>query len=258
MLYKNYLFKYINKKMKIGLNIKSGRNFMGRICVHHKIHNKSKYLKIDFYRRLNCFGYIYKIIKNSNRSSYIGGIIYINGLFAYIILTEKIKIGYKIYSGILYNNNKNIVYTYLLKNINLFTVISNVELNPYSGFNLVRAAGTKSILTKIEKNKVSLKLKSGWNIIISNICLGVFGRVSNKNHKLENINKAGKNRALGKRPTVRGVAMNPCDHPHGGGEGKKSPPSSQKSPWGWLTKGTSSKQKLSDKINKKIYKTIKK
>jgi large subunit ribosomal protein L2 len=124
--------------------------------------------------------------------------------------------------------------------------------------NLVRAAGTKAILTKIEKNKVNLKLKSGWNIIISNKCLGIFGRVSNKTHKLENINKAGKNRALGKRPTVRGVAMNPCDHPHGGGEGKKSPPSAQKSPWGWLTKGTPSKIKLYDKIKKKIYKSIKK
>jgi len=153
---------------------------------------------------------------------------------------------------------KNFGYTYLIKNINLFTIISNIELNPYNGISLVRSAGTKSILTKIDKNKISLKLKSGWNIILSNLCLAVFGRVSNQTHKLNNINKAGKNRALGKRPTVRGVAMNPCDHPHGGGEGKKSPPAAQKSPWGWLTKGTSSKKKLIDKIKKKIYKSIKK
>ena len=257
MLYKNYLFNYINKKIKLGLNSRSGRNFSGRICVHHKINKKNKYFKIDFYRRLNCFGFLYKIIKNSNRSSFIGGIIYENGLFSYIILTEKIYIGSKIYSGI-FNNNKNLGWSYKLENINLFTIISNIELNPYNGINLVRAAGTKAILTKIEKNKVNLKLKSGWNLIISNKCLGIFGRVSNKIHKLENINKAGKNRALGKRPTVRGVAMNPCDHPHGGGEGKKSPPSAQKSPWGWLTKGTPSKIKLYDKIKKKIYKSIKK
>jgi len=145
-----------------------------------------------------------------------------------------------------------------LRNINLFTIISNIELNPYYGMNLVRSAGSKAILTKIDKSKVSLKLKSGWNIILSNLSLGVFGRVSNKDHKLNYINKAGKNRALGKRPTVRGVAMNPCDHPHGGGEGKKSPPSSQKSPWGWLTKGTSSKKKLKDKLKRKMYKIIKK
>jgi len=143
--------------------------------------------------------------------------------------------------------------------MNLFTIINNIEIYPNSGFNLSRSAGSKAILTKREGNKVNLKLKSGWNIILSNKCLCVFGRVSNINHQLNNIKKAGKNWALGKKPVVRGVAMNPCDHPHGGGEGKKSPPSAQRSPWGWLTKGgTSSKKKLKDKIKKKLYKTIKK
>ena len=101
-------------------------------------------------------------------------------------------------------------------------------------------------------------MKSGWNIILSNKCLSVLGRVSNSNHQLKKIGKAGKNWALGKKPVVRGVAMNPCDHPHGGGEGKKSPPSAQKSPWGWLTKGTPSKRKIKDKIKKQWYKNIKK
>jgi large subunit ribosomal protein L2 len=162
LLYKNYIINYINKKIKIGLNSKSGRNFMGRICVHHKISTKCRYIKIDFYRRINCFGYIYRILKNTNRSAYIAGIIYENGLYANILLTEKVKIGSKIYSGILYNKEKkNFGYTYLIKNINLFTIISNIELNPYNGISLVRSAGTKSILTKIDKNKISLKLKSG-------------------------------------------------------------------------------------------------
>jgi len=142
--------------------------------------------------------------------------------------------------------------------MNLFTIISNIELYPDSGFNLVRSAGSKAILTKREKDKVSLKLKSGWNMILSDKCLAVFGRVSNVNHQLNQIGKAGKSWALGKKPTVRGVAMNPCDHPHGGGEGKKSPPSAQKSPWGWLTKGTPSKKKIRDKIKKQWYKIIKK
>jgi len=263
--YKNYLINYLNRKIKIGLNHKSGRNNLGRITVYSKLSKKSKYLRIDFFRRITSFGYIWKIINNTNRSAYIGNIIYENGLFSYIILSNWLSIGSKIYSGIKYNfskhkylNDYEIGWTYLLKNMNLFTIISNIELYPNSGLNLVRSAGTKAILTKRENNLVSLKLKSGWNIILSNECLSVFGRVSNINHQLKKIGKAGKNWALGKKPKVRGVAMNPCDHPHGGGEGKKSPPSAQKSPWGWLTKGTPTKKKKRDKIKKQWYKTIKK
>jgi len=218
---------------------------------------------LTFFRKIENFGYIWKIIKNSNRSAFIANIIYENGLFSYIISTDSLNIGSKIYSGI-----KNIMqinynkyesgWTYLLNDMNLFTVINNIELYPNHGFNIIRSAGSKAILTKRQKDKVNLKLKSGWNIILSNKCLCVFGRVSNINHQLNNINKAGKNRTLGKKPVVRGVAMNPCDHPHGGGEGKKSPPSAQRSPWGWLTKGTSSKKKMKDKLKKKLYKIIKK
>jgi large subunit ribosomal protein L2 len=260
--YKNYIINYLNKKIKIGLNHNSGRNNYGRICVYNRSSNKGKYLRIDFFRKIESFGYIWKIIKNSNRSAYIANIIYENGLFSYIISTDKLSSGHKIYSGTINNLPFNIDYelgwTYLLRNMNLFTTINNIELYPNHGFNLIRSAGSKAILTKREKDKVNLKLKSGWNIILSNKCLCVFGRVSNINHQLNKIGKAGKNRALGKKPKVRGVAMNPCDHPHGGGEGKKSPPSAQKSPWGWLTKGTPSKNKLKDKEKKKLYKIIKK
>jgi len=94
-------------------------------------------------------------------------------------------------------------------------------------------------------------------MILSENCLGILGQTSNKTHKFDLIGKAGKSRALGIRPSVRGVAMNPCDHPHGGGEGKKSPPSGQRSPWGWLTKGTPSLNKLYNKRKKKQYKEIK-
>ena len=261
--YKNYIIKYLNKKLRIGLNHNSGRNNYGKICVFNKISNKSKYLRIDFFRKIESFGYIWKIIKNSNRSAFIANIIYENGLFSYIISTNKQELGSKIYSGIKYVSLKNLDdyelgWTYLLSNMSLFSIISNIELYPNYGFSLVRSAGSKAILTKREGNKANLKLRSGWNIILSNKCLCVFGRVSNINHQLNNINKAGKSWALGKKPVVRGVAMNPCDHPHGGGEGKKSPPSAQKSPWGWLTKGTSTKKKMKDKIKKKLYKEIKK
>lgn len=256
--YINYFFFYMNKKISIGIRPLSGRNFSGKICVHHKSGgNKKQYLNIDFFRRINSFAHIYKIIKSSNRTSLIAGVIYENGLFSYLSLTESLKIGDKIYSGIFNKIIDNLGSTYLLKDIKLFTIIHNIELYPYQGFSLVRSAGSKAILTKIERGKVTLKLKSGWNMNLSQKCLAILGQVSNKNHKFDIIGKAGKSRALGKRPSVRGVAMNPCDHPHGGGEGKKSPPSGQRSPWGWLTKGTPTLKKLYNKRKKKLYKDIK-
>lgn len=112
------------------------------------------------------------------------------------------------------------------------------------------------ITVKMSNSKVLLKLKSGWNLILSNYCLGSLGLVSNSLHKFYNYKKAGVIRALGIRPTVRGVAMNPCDHPHGGGEGRKSPLVGAKSPWGWLTKGTPTKIKKYQITIKKKFKQV--
>jgi len=104
--YLHYFFLSINKKYTIGSRSKSGRNFSGTICVHHKSGgNKNKHYFIDFFRRINDFGYVYKILKCSKRTAFIGGIIYQNGLFSYILLTETLIIGSKIYSGILNDNN---------------------------------------------------------------------------------------------------------------------------------------------------------
>lgn len=266
--YLKYIFSIFDKKLSIGIRPKSGRNFSGKICVHHKYSGiKNQYIYIDFYRRINNFGYLYKIIKTSYRTAFIGGIIYVNGLFSYIIISEKSKIGSLIYSGIkkkkkyLFLKNK---YKYLnsssiiLKDMCLFDISSNIEKYPYSGGSISRAAGTGAVSTNKLKNKIMIKLKSGWNILLSKYCIATLGNVSNMLHKYICLTKAGENRALGKRPIVRGVAMNPCDHPHGGGEGKKSPPSGQLSPWGWLTKGTPSIIKKSYKKKKKLYKKVKK
>jgi ribosomal protein L2 len=110
MKYKNYIINYLNKKIKIGLNHNSGRNNSGRICVYNRSSNKGKYLRIDFFRKIESFGYIWKIIKNSNRSAYIANIIYENGLFSYIISTDKLSLGHKIYSGIKNNSLLNLDY----------------------------------------------------------------------------------------------------------------------------------------------------
>jgi len=256
MKFLKYFFFNINKKIIIGTNSKAGRNNLGTITVHHKCGgNKRNFINVDFFRRINNYGFVYKIIKDSRRTSFLGGIIYENGLFSYIILAENIFLGQKIYSGI-FNNLNKIGYTSLLKNIKLFDILNNIEIYPRKGATLSRSAGSNALLTSINNNIVTLKLKSGWNIFLSANCLASFGCVSNLKHKFDNLKKAGKSWSLGRRPTVRGVAMNPCDHPHGGGEGRKSPPSAQRSPWGWLTKGTPSLKKKYMKKKKKLYKDI--
>jgi len=239
MKYTKYLFFKTNKKILIGLKVSAGRNLLGTICVRHKFGgNKLKFFNIDFFRRINSYGYVYKIIKYNNRTANIASIIYNNGLFSYIIISENIILGQKVYSGI-FNTLNKVGYTSLLKNVNLFSLINNVEIYPKKGASITRAAGTSVLLTSNNNNKIIIKLKSGWNIYLSKYCLINYGNVSNIKHKFYNLKKAGKAWSLGIKSRVRGVAMNPCDHPHGGGEGKKSPPSAQRSPWGWLTKGTS-------------------
>ena len=251
MKYLKFFFYKINKKTKIGKNLKAGRNFTGNICVQHKSGGiKSKNYNIDWYRRIELYGYVYKIISSSSRTAFIGSIIYENGLFSNIILTNNINIGDKIYSGIL-NTKSKIGYTNLLNNINLFSIINNVESYTNQGFSISRSAGTYALLTNKNKQIVTIKLKSGHNLRLPIRNLASYGQVSNIMHKFNNILKAGNLWNLGKRPSVRGVAMNPCDHPHGGGEGRKSPPKAQKSPWGWLTKGTPTIKK---KYKKKLIK----
>jgi len=112
----------------------------------------------------------------------------------------------------------------LLANISLFSVVNNIELVPFKGSKIVRSAGTGSVLIGKVGGKAIIKLRSGWQISVSENCIAGIGIVSNPGHKYLAIGCAGKKRTLGFRPKVRGVAKNPCDHPHGGGNGKKSSP----------------------------------
>lgn len=255
------IFKFISntlsKKLNFGTCVKSGRNFSGRICVHHRGGgNKKKSVSVDFKRRIDQFGYIYTVIYDSWRSSFVGLIVYENGFFSYITLTSSISLGDKIFSGDKLALSKSNGDSVKLSFITLFSILSNIELKPFSGASLARAAGVGAVLTSFVKNKVWLKLNSGWNVCVSNDCIATIGYVSNISNKVDNIGKAGRNRWFGKRPVVRGVAMNPCDHPHGGGEGKKSPLAAPKSPWGKLTKGSPSKKKKNFKKIKGLFKNI--
>jgi ribosomal protein L2 len=162
--YLHYFFFFINKKYTVGSRPMSGRNFSGTICVHHKSGgNKNKYYFIDFFRRINDFGYIYKILVSKHRTGFIGGVIYQNGLFSYLLLTETLMIGSKIYSGSYFENN-DVNYAGLaipLKKIRLFSLINNIEKYPFSGGTISRSAGSSAILTSKLFNNVIIKLKSG-------------------------------------------------------------------------------------------------
>jgi ribosomal protein L2 len=139
----------------------SGRNFTGKICVHHREGgSKKNYYLIDFFRRLNMFGHVYKVIRNSTRTAYLSGVIYQNGLFSYIILSENLNLGDSLYSGYLHDINQ-VGSTSLLKNIKLFAILNNIELYPNSGSSLVRSAGVGTIITSYNSDTAFLKLKSG-------------------------------------------------------------------------------------------------
>lgn len=240
MFYNNLIKKTIKQNLFYGYISSKGRNSSGRICVHHRGGGKKrKFISIDFYGRINSIGKILKIYKFALRSAYIGSIIYNNGLVNQIILSDKVKISDLIYRGT-FIDDKVILgegVTLPLCYMNLFTTVHCIELYPYKGVQLLRSAGTFATVSSKIEDKVSLKLNNGTNIILSENCISSFGVVSNPEHRIYNFKRAGFKRGLGIRPTVRGVAMNPCDHPHGGGEGKKSPPAAARSPWGWLTKG---------------------
>lgn len=258
-MYKYKFISNITKKFHFGYLTSSGRAFHGQITVHHRANgNKLKYLKLDYFRRLNAWGWIIKIFKNSFYTSFIGLILYENGLSNFIILSESAEINRKYFSG---SGELNYQYwgnSTALSHINLFSLVSNIELLPYRGMRYARAAGTYAVFTaRLLNSKCLIKLKSGWNLYISKDCVCVLGKVSNHMHMFRNLKKAGVSRALGIRPTVRGVVMNPCDHPHGGGEGKKSGSVAARSPWGWITKGgVVSNKKLFKLKKKKELKTL--
>jgi len=254
-----FIFKKFNLLFSKGYMVAAGRNCFGRLTVQHKGGGvKNKYRNIDFYRNINQYGFVLRICKDFFRSGFVGLIVYDSGLSNFILLSEGIVKGSRIFSGfhkIILDNNK-IGSTQKLININLFDTISSVEFFPLSGFKLLRSAGSSSKIISKDSEKSVLKLNSGWQILLPNNSMAVFGSVSNSSFFFNILGKAGINRNKGVRPTVRGVIKNPCDHPHGGGEGKGSPPVAQVSPWGWLCKGTPSKNKKVDRLKRRMFKKV--
>jgi large subunit ribosomal protein L2 len=223
---------------------KAGRNNQGKITVRHQGGgHKRKYRIIDFKRlKDGIAGKVATIEYDPNRTSNIALIHYADGEKAYIIAPKGLKVGDQVMSGP--TADIKVGNTLPLGNIPVGSVIHNIELQPGKGGQLVRAAGTEAQLLGKEEVYVSIRLSSGEVRRILRTCRATIGSVGNEDHELVKIGKAGRNRWLGNRPTVRGVVMNPNDHPHGGGEGRapigrKSP----LSPWGKPTLGYKTRKK---------------
>jgi len=233
------------KSLSVGMNKSGGRNNSGSISTFHRGggHKKS-YRKIDFVREiLDIPAIVYRIEYDPNRSSYIALIVYQNGDIRYILAADGIKIGDIVNSTRDGSIDIKIGNAMPLNKIPLGTKIHNIESHPFAGASIVRAAGTFCKLIKVDDSSATIRLQSKKEMIISSTCLASIGIVSKPDHKNIQIGKAGYTRHLGIRPTVRGVAMNPVDHPHGGGEGKTSGGRASVTPWGRPTKGYKTKRK---------------
>ena len=198
----------------------AGRNSYGRITVRHiGGGNKKKYRIIDFKRqKLDVFAEVKTIEYDPNRSANIALIQYEDGEKAYILAPEGLKIGDKVISS----KDADIKPGNCLpvENIPVGTMIHNIELYPGKGAQLVRSAGNMAQLMAKEGKYALVRLPSGEMRNVPVNCIATIGQVGNVDHENVNIGKAGRKRHMGWRPTVRGSVMNPCDHPHGGGEGK--------------------------------------
>ncbi len=224
------------KSLVKGKNTKGGRNNLGRITVFGKSRGtKKKYRIIDFKRSKELSATVERFEHDPNRSANIALIKYSDNEYSYIIALENLKIGDKIVSSdsaeIAVGNCMQ------LKNIPVGIIISNIELKPKKGAQLARSAGSFATIVNKDSGKVSIKLRSGEVRMVEGECKATIGVVSNVDKKNVKLGKAGRKRWLGFRPKVRGVAKNPVDHPHGGGEGKTSGGRHPVSAWGKPTKG---------------------
>lgn len=224
------------KSLLVTLKKNSGRNNQGKITIrHHGGGHKRKYRLIDFKRNIDDIPATIKSIEyDPNRTSFISLVVYANGLKKYIITPKGVKVGDKVISG---NKNIDIIpgNATILANIPEGTLVHNVELIPGHGAQIARSAGSYVQILGWDDsgNYVICKLMSGEVRKIAKECRATIGVVSNEDHNLVNLGKAGRTRHLGVRPTVRGSAMNPNDHPHGGGEGRQPiGKDAPRSPWG--------------------------
>ncbi|SVA73566.1 uncharacterized protein METZ01_LOCUS126420 [marine metagenome] len=225
------------KPLVTGLKKSGGRNSYGRITTRHQGGGHKKlYRIIDFKRDKNDIeGKVERIEYDPNRSSHIALVLYKDGERRYIVAPRKLSVGDSIISGD--KTPLSIGNSMSLLNIPVGTFVHCIEMRPGKGAQLARSAGASAQLLAKEGNYATLRLRSGEVRKILTSCRATIGEVGHIEHNLRKLGKAGAKRWRGIRPSVRGVAMNPVDHPHGGGEGKTSGGRDPVSPWGLPTKG---------------------
>lgn len=237
------------KNLTEGKKKTGGRNNKGRITSYQKGGgHKQRYRIIDWKRnKFDMEAEVLRLEYDPNRTAFIALIEYTDGEKAYIIAPQRMAIGDKIIAGEKADIKPG--NAMMLKSMPVGTIIHNIEMKLGKGAQMCRSAGTYAQLVGRDQGYAQVKLASGELRIVPQDCMATVGAVSNPDHMNQNFGKAGRQRWKGIRPTVRGVAMNPVDHPHGGGEGRTSGGRHPVTPWGKPTKGAKTrKNKKTDKF----------
>jgi large subunit ribosomal protein L2 len=237
------------KTLTEGLSQSGGRNNLGRITARFKGGgHKRSYRIIDFKRRKHGVpAKVERLEYDPNRSAFIALIRYEDGELSYILAPQRLAVGDQVISGDTVDVKPGNATQ--LASLPVGTIVHNIELKPGKGAQMVRSAGTFAQIVGRDQGYVIVRLGSGEQRLVLGTCLATVGAVSNQDHMNTSIGKAGRSRWLGRRPHNRGVAMNPVDHPHGGGEGRTSGGRHPVTPWGKPTKGKKTRSnKSTDKF----------
>ena len=237
------------KSLVEGLTKSGGRGGGGRIAVRFRGGGaKRLYRKIDFKRRkMDVVGVVERLEYDPNRTAFIALIRYADDELAYILAPQRLKVGDQVISADKADVKPGNAMP--LRGMPIGTIIHNVELKPLKGGQVARSAGTYAQLVGRDAGYAQIRMNSGELRMVLDGCMATVGAVSNPDHMNEVMGKAGRVRHKGRRPHVRGVAMNPVDHPHGGGEGKTSGGRHPVTPWGKPTKGRKTRtNKATDKF----------
>ncbi|MEO5806622.1 50S ribosomal protein L2 [Devosia sp.] len=238
------------KGLTEGLSKSGGRNNRGRITAFHRGGgHKRTYRLVDFKRtKFDSVGTVERLEYDPNRTAYIALVTYEDGEQAYIIAPQRLAGGDKVISSLSTVDVKP-GNTMPLERMPVGTIVHNIELKPRKGGQVARSAGAYAQYVGRDQGWAILRLNSGEQRRVHGSCLATVGAVSNQDHSNTALGKAGRSRWLGRKPVTRGVAMNPIDHPHGGGEGRTSGGRHPVSPWGKPTKGKKTRSnKATDKF----------
>ena len=238
------------KTLTEGLSKSGGRNNRGRITTFHRGGgHKRTYRMIDFKRvKFDAVGTVERLEYDPNRTAWIALVKYEDGELAYIVAPQRLSAGDKVISSM---NTVDVKpgNAMPLERMPVGTIVHNIELKPRKGGQVARSAGAYAQYVGRDQGWAILRLNSGEQRRVHGTCLATVGAVSNQDHSNTSLGKAGRSRWLGRKPVTRGVAMNPIDHPHGGGEGRTSGGRHPVSPWGKPTKGKRTRSnKATDKF----------